>query len=313
MGRSRLTPRIFKHCTVQKTLLTVTGPTAVGKTALTVELAQKLNTQIVSCDSRQFYRELSIGTAKPTPLETRGVPHHFIDHKSITCEYSAGEFEKDAVQCVTSLFDKHDVVILTGGSGLYMNVVLFGLDDFPDVTTEAKNKIARLYKTGGLEAMQAQLKSRDPVYYQKVDLQNPARLRRALELMESTGRPFSSFQRSKPKDRPWKNEVFVLNRDRAELHERINTRVDEMVKAGLFEEAQQLKELKHLKALQTVGYKEIFEFFAGKTDKQTCIELIKRNTRRYAKRQITWFRSLPDSKFIYPPFKEILNYDPGAK
>lgn len=296
---------------MQKTLLTITGPTAAGKTQLTVETAEKLQTEIVSCDSRQFYRELSIGTAKPAPEEMRGVPHHFINSRSIHQEYSAGEFEREAVARITSLFQKHDTVLLTGGSGLYLNAVLYGLDDFPEVQAKVKQKIAHLYKTGGLQALTRALKTKDPEYFKKVDLQNPARLRRALELIESTGRPFSSFQRNDSKKRPWNNKIFVLNRDRAELHERINRRVEEMVNNGLFEEVRRLIDHKNLKALQTVGYKEVFDYLEGRTDKYTCMELIKRNTRRYAKRQITWFRSLPKARFVSPPFEEILNYKPS--
>lgn len=293
---------------MQKTLLTIAGPTAVGKTQLTVELAQKLNTEIVSCDSRQFYRELSIGTAKPSAHEMQGVTHHFIDNRSIHDPYSAGEFEKDALLRILSLFKKYNVVILTGGSGLYLNAVLFGLDEFPDVADEAKKEVTALHHEGGIEALQKELKITDPEYYSRVDLQNPARLRRALELIKTTGRPFSSFQSRQPKERPWQNKIFIMNRNRSELHNRIALRVDEMVKNGLFEEAKKLAEYKKIKALQTVGYKEVFDYLEGKTDRETCIELIKRNTRRYAKRQITWFRSLPRAAFIEPPFEEIINY-----
>lgn len=294
---------------MRKTLLTITGPTAAGKTDLTVRAAQRGKTEIVSCDSRQIYRELSIGTAKPTLEEMDGVPHHFVNEVSIKNPISAGEFEKLAVKRINSLFQKYNTVILTGGSGLYLNAVLFGLDDFPDVTPEASERVGEIYDEKGLEGLKQTLKTKDPEYYNTVDLHNPVRLIRALEVIETTGKPFSEFRNHTPKSRPWKNDIYVLNRDRQELHTRIEERVDEMVQQGLFDEVQALQDFKNEKALQTVGYREIFDFLDGKTTKNECIELIKRNTRRYAKRQITWFKKIPNAHFCYPPYEEILKYD----
>jgi tRNA dimethylallyltransferase len=286
-----------------KELIVITGPTAVGKTDFTIEHAKKWNTEIVSCDSRQFFKELSIGTAKPTDEEMQGIPHHFINSHSILEEYNAGKYEIEAVEKINSLFKAHDKVILTGGSGLYLNAVLFGIDEMPTVPTKIKEQVTSDYKNRGLAFLQSEVKRLDPQFYSEADDQNHTRLIRAVEVMRASGKSFSSFRKNTRQSRPWETKIYVLNRDRKELHDRINLRVDMMIESGLIDEVKSVVKYKNHRALKTVGYQEVFEFLEGSISIERAIDLIKRNTRRYAKRQLTWFRRLDNTTWLYPPFK----------
>ncbi len=272
-----------------KYLISVIGPTSLGKTPLALVLAQHFGTEIVSSDSRQFYREMSIGTAVPSEEELKTVPHHFIQHISIFDTYSVGQFEQDALSCLRRLHSLTDVAVMAGGSGLYVNAVTHGLDDFPQVDQSIRKGLRQRYDAEGLEPLQELLRSRDPVYYEEVDLQNPHRIMRALEISIGTGKPYSSFRVKQHKDRPFQTISIGLNAERATLYERINNRVDQMVASGLLEEASTLYPHRHLNALQTVGYKELFDYLEGKWDLETAVAEIKKNTRRFAKRQLTWF------------------------
>ncbi|GIV39644.1 MAG: tRNA dimethylallyltransferase 1 [Thermonema sp.] len=273
-----------------KTLVVVTGPTAVGKTALCVELAQALQTEIVSADARQIYREMRIGTARPTQEEMGGVVHHFIASHSIHDNYSAGKYEADALRLLSSLFERYDTLLLTGGSGLYIKAVCSGLDNFPEIPPSIRQQLQQELEQKGLESLQKELLALDPESYAEIDLQNPRRVLRALEVCRASGRPYAYFKRRAAAKRPFRIVGFVLHRPRPILYKRINQRVDMMMQEGLWEEAQALFPFRHLTALQTVGYQELFEAMEGKYDRSTAVELIKRNTRRYAKRQLTWFR-----------------------
>ncbi|WP_324677845.1 tRNA (adenosine(37)-N6)-dimethylallyltransferase MiaA [Hymenobacter sp. GOD-10R] len=285
----------------EPTLLVVAGPTAVGKTALCVQLAQHYQTEIVSADSRQFFRELSIGTAKPTSEEMQGVPHHFIDSHSISEDYNAGRFEEDALQVLTELFQRHQLVILTGGSGLYLQAVTEGLDEMPITDPEVRAALQRELQDLGLETLVAELARLDPVTYARIDRQNPQRVVRALEVTRSTGQPFSSFHTRKSETaRPFRTLKVVLNREREELYQRIDQRVDQMLAAGLLAEVEGLLPYRHHNALQTVGYKEIFDYLDGLYDWPETVRLLKRNTRHYAKRQLTWFRRDPAYTWLHP-------------
>ena len=277
-----------------KTLVVVAGPTAVGKTAVAIELAKKLNTEIISADSRQFYREMAIGTAKPTPDELKQAKHHFIDSHSIKDSFSVGDFEEQGLALLEELFKKHDTVILVGGSGLYIKAICEGFDKLPSASPEVRDNLNIEFKNKGIIPLQEKLKVVDPVYYDRVDLNNPQRLIRALEVFETTGIPFSSYRKSTINNRPFRCVKIGLNLPREELYQRINQRVDIMVKDGLAEEVRSLLPYRHFNALNTVGYSEIFDYFDGKTDLVSAIELIKQNTRRFAKRQLTWFRKDKD-------------------
>ena len=273
-------------------LLTIAGPTAVGKTALCVQLAQYFHTEIVSADSRQFFRELSIGTAKPTPPEMQGVPHHFIDSHSISEDYSAGRFATDCQAVLTTLFQKHALVILTGGSGLYVQAVTDGLDELPSVPAEVRAQLHAELVAHGLPHLVAELADTDPVAHARIDQQNPQRVVRALEITRATGRPFSSFHTQSPAaENPlFRNVKVALTREREELYQRINLRVEHMLAAGLLDEVRGLLPYRHHHALQTVGYQEIFGYLDGAYDWAEAVRLLQRNTRRYAKRQLTWLR-----------------------
>lgn len=269
-------------------LITVIGATAIGKTALSIQLAQYFNTEIISCDSRQFFREMSIGTAVPSAEELAAVSHHFIQNKSIFDNYSVGQFEKDALKKLDELFSKNNIVVMVGGSGLYTNAVLEGFDDFPEVDPEIRKKLNKQIENGGLEILQNQLKDLDPESYQTIEIENPHRLIRALEICIGTGKPYSSF---KNKDKTKRNFIPVkigLTADREIMYNRINQRVDLMLQEGLLEEAKKLYPHKQLNALKTVGYRELFDYFEGKSTLEFAIEEIKKNTRRFAKRQVTW-------------------------
>jgi len=273
---------------MNKYLITVIGPTAIGKTALSIKLAQHFKTKIISCDSRQFYKEMKIGTAVPSSEELAAAPHHFIQNKSIFTNYSVGQFEKDALKKLDELFSKNNIIIMVGGSGLYTNAVLEGFDDFPKVDPEIRKILNKQIENGELKTLQNQLKELDPKSYNTIEIENPHRLIRALEICIGTGNPYSSF---KNKDKTKRNFIPIkigLTADREVMYKRINNRVDLMLKGGLLEEAKKLYPHKQLNALQTVGYRELFDYFNGKCTLEFAIEEIKKNTRRFAKRQVTW-------------------------
>ena len=270
-------------------LIYVAGPTGVGKTALSLALAQHYKTEIVSCDSRQFYKEMKIGTAVPSLEELATVPHHFIQHESVTNPISVGEYEKHALKKLEMLFEKHERIILTGGSGLFAQALMEGLDQFPDIPEEVKMQLNVFYKTHGIEGLQELLRDHDPSHYRVVDRQNPLRLIRALEVCFASGAPYSSFLGKSKHKRPFDCQTIVLHQPREILYDRINQRVDQMIKEGLEDEVKQLETYKNLASLRTVGYQEWWSYFAGDNDKEATISEIKRNSRRYAKRQITWF------------------------
>ena len=274
----------------RKTLLTIVGPTAIGKTRMAIALATHFGTEILSCDSRQFFKELRIGTAVPSAEELMAAPHHFIQHKSIFEAYSVGDFERDAIALLDKLFKKHDVVVMVGGSGLYAKAIIDGLDDFPEVDEVIRQELNEAYVQKGIEYLQELLKTLDEEQYNQMDVQNPQRLIRALEVCRVSGKPYSSFLQRKEKQRDFTSVQIGLTADRTEVYERINKRVDMMLEEGLLIEAQNMMPYKHLNALQTVGYKELFSFFEGECSFEAAIEAIKMNTRRFAKRQFTWFQ-----------------------
>jgi tRNA dimethylallyltransferase len=292
-----------------KYLLTVVGPTAIGKTKLAIDLAKYFKTEIISADSRQFYKEMSIGTAVPSRHELESVPHHFIQHKSIQETYNVGDFEKDTLNVLDKLFKKYDIAIMVGGSGLYVDAVIYGLDTFPGVDREIRIKLNTIHKQEGIEVLQNQLKNLDPQYYAKVDIQNPRRIIRALEICLGTGKTYSSFINQKKPPRSFNSIVVGLSTERSILYDKINKRVDTMIESGLIEEARSLYKQKHLNTLQTVGYTELFKSFDGIWDLDFAISEIKKNTRRFAKRQLTWFGKSKDIIWIdvSTPFDEILD------
>jgi tRNA dimethylallyltransferase len=273
-----------------KKLLVIVGPTAVGKTAAAITVAQKLNTEIISTDSRQVFKELNIGTAKPTEDELKKIKHHFIGDKSIHENYDAGQYGREALELIHSLFKKYDWLVMVGGSGLYIKAVLEGFDDMPDVPDEVRLEILKEYKTKGLPWLQQQVEEADPDFFESVDKQNPQRLMRALELLRSSDKKIIELRAKKKIDHKFQIIKVGLNLPREILYERIDRRMDKMIAEGLFEEAKQFYPLKELNALQTVGYREIFDYIEGKYDYEEAVHLLKRNSRRYAKRQLTWFQ-----------------------
>lgn len=281
-----------------KTLKVLEGPTAVGKTALAIRWAQEAGTEIISADSRQFYRELNIGVARPDPGELAAIPHHFIACKSIFNYYSVSHYEQEALVLLNQLFERHDTVIMTGGSGLYVNAVCNGIDVLPDPSPQLRQQLKDRESQEGLASLQEQLKQLDPVFYEQIDLQNPVRLRRALEVCITTGKPYSSLRTNARKQRPFAIERYILNRPKEELHQRIEKRTDAMMQAGLLEEAKALYPHRTQNALQTVGYRELFAYLDGKISLEQAVTDIKTNTRRYAKRQLTWLRKQEDSVWL---------------
>ncbi|TAF44029.1 MAG: tRNA (adenosine(37)-N6)-dimethylallyltransferase MiaA [Sphingobacteriales bacterium] len=273
-----------------KTLICVLGPTAIGKTALGIKIAQQLNTEIISADSRQLYKEISIGTAKPSEAELAAVKHHFINSHSITDIVNVGLYEKQALQIIENLLKKNHTVVMVGGSGLYIKAVLEGFDELPTVTPTIRNQLNHELQQSGIAKLQHELQQHDPNYFHKIDTQNPQRIIRALEVIRSTGNTFSSYQSNKKNERSFKILKIGLNTTREKLYQRINERVDVMMQNGLLAEVKSAQAYKHLNALQTVGYCELFDYLDGKTSLKTAVELIKQNTRRFAKRQLTWFR-----------------------
>lgn len=281
-----------------KILISVVGPTALGKTKLAIVLAQHFKTTIVSADSRQFYKEMSIGTAVPSKEELASATHHFVQHKSITEDYSVGDFEKDGLALLDTLFSKKNTVVLVGGSGLYTNSITKGLDEFPKVDPEIRETLNKRLKTTGITDLQDQLKQLDPEHHSNTDLNNPHRLIRALEICIGTGKPYSSFLNKKKKPRPFQVISVGLDAPREIIYQRINARVDTMLENGLLEEARSLHPHKNLNALQTVGYKELFKYFEGEWELDFAISEIKKNTRRFAKRQLTWFKKNKDTLWV---------------
>lgn len=285
-------------------VIVIAGPTASGKTALSVKLAKLFNTEVVSADSRQIYRELSIGTAKPNLEEMDGVRHHFINSHSIEEDYSIGRYEQDALEVLQRIFKERQFAILTGGSGLYIKVVCEGMDEVPETDPMIREELNQKYQESGIEPLLLELEKIDPVYYDHVDRSNPQRVIRGIEVFWSTGTPFSQFRTGVKKARSFTVIKIGLLWDRKELYNRIDQRMDEMIRKGLFEEVQNLVQYKEKNALQTVGYKEIFDFLEGKYDREEAIRLLKRNSRRYAKRQMTWFNKDKEIRWFDPKDEE---------
>lgn len=279
---------------MSKTLITIVGPTGIGKTALSIAFAKAYSTHILSCDSRQFYKEMTIGTAVPSPEELRAAPHHFIQSKSIHERFTVGDFEKEGMVLLETLFREHDVVIMVGGSALYEKAITHGLDDFPEVSETIKAQVQEAYEQYGISWLQQELLRLDPVYYHEVDIKNAQRLLRAVSCIQASGKTFSEQRTAAAKTRFFKVLKIGLNAPREELYERINKRVDSMVQAGLLEEATGLREHKKLNALQTVGYRELYDALENNSSLDEAIALIKQNTRRFAKRQLTWYRKEPE-------------------
>lgn len=281
-----------------KVLKVLEGATAVGKTALAIQWAKRYGTEIVSADSRQFYRELNIGVARPSEAELAEVPHHFIACKSVEDYYSVSRYEEEALALLERLFSRHDTVIMAGGSGLYVNAVCNGIDELPDPSPALRQELKDLLQEKGIGHLQQKLKELDPVFYEKIDLQNSVRLRRALEVCITTGKPYSSLRTNPRKKRPFAIERYVLDRPKEELYHRINLRVDLMMQSGLLDEAKALYPHRALNALQTVGYRELFDYFDGKISLEQAVTDIKTHTRRYAKRQLTWLRAQENVTWI---------------
>lgn len=275
-------------------LIVIAGPTAIGKTSKAIQLAQSLNSEIISADSRQFYRELKIGVAAPTDEELNAVQHHFIGHLSIEDYYNVSKYEQDVLQFLNTYFKEHQTAILVGGSGLYIDSVCNGIDELPDPDEDLRKQLKGAFEEKGLEPLKQQLKELDPEYFQKVDLNNPNRILRALEVCISTGKTYTSLRQNASKLRDFEIIKIGLDRPREELFTTIEQRVDKMIEMGLVEEVKGLEKFKHLNALNTVGYKEIFEYLEGEWSLDIAIEKIKTHSRRYAKRQLTWFRKDED-------------------
>lgn len=283
-----------------KNLIVVAGPTAVGKTALAIRLAKHFKTEIISADSRQIYRELELGTAKPSKEELTQVKHHFVNSRSINEDYDAGKFGVEAREIIDILFKQNDVIVMCGGSGLYIKAVVEGFDDLPEVAAGTRESINEEYKQKGLDWLQKQVEESDPDYFEIVDKRNPQRLIRALEMIRTTGKPFSEFRKKENIVLPFNVIKIGLELDRDELYKRIDDRMDKMIGAGLLDEAKKFFTQRHLNSLQTVGYQEVFEYLDGKYDRDEAIRLMKRNTRHYAKRQFTWFKKDAAIRWFHP-------------
>lgn len=277
--------------TNSKYLVVIAGPTAVGKTKLAIELAKHYNSVILSADSRQFYKQLTIGTAKPSEKELQEVKHYFINNKEVSELFGAGHFEKEAIHLLDELFKEHPLIFVVGGSGLYIDALLYGVDEFEDVPIEVREILNAELEEKGLEPLQKELREKDPVYAQIVDLQNSQRVIRALEVCRHTGKPYSSFLKKNKTERNFTPVKLFINTDREKLYNRINTRVDEMMKQGLLEEVKGLTNFKGVNALKTVGYKELFDHLDGLCTLEEAVTKIKQHSRNYAKRQITWFKN----------------------
>ena len=290
-------------------LIVLLGPTGVGKTDISVDIARHFNCEIISADSRQFFMEMSIGTAVPRELQLKTIPHHFIKFLSVKDYYSSSLFERDVLELLPELFSKKNIVLMSGGSGLYIDAVCIGIDDIPDVDPIIREKYLARYREEGIEGLRSSLKILDPEHYVKVDLKNYKRIIRALEICETTGRPYSSFLKKQKRERDFGIIKIGLERHRDDLYKRINSRVDDMIIMGLEDEARELYTLRNLNALNGVGYREFFDFFDGNISKEEAIELIKRNSRRYAKRQLTWWGKDKDIRWFHPEqVKDIIDY-----
>jgi len=281
-----------------KTLVVLTGPTGVGKTELSLSLAERLGSPIVNADSRQIYRELPIGTAAPTAAEQARVPHLFVGTKSLTEDYNAGEYEREALAALEELFQTHDKVLMVGGAMLYIDAVCNGLDDIPAVPKDLREQLQRQLETNGLVWLQEQVRQADPKYFAEADTQNPQRLLHALEVSMTSGQPYSAFRSGAKKERPFRVVKIALNRPRDILYSRINARVKQMLEQGLLDEVRAVEPLRHLNALNTVGYKEMFRYLDGEWTLEQAADMIRQNSRHYAKRQLTWFRADPDIHWL---------------
>lgn len=290
-------------------LIVMLGPTGVGKTDITIDLAYRYNCEIISADSRQFFLEMRIGTAVPTDHQLNTIKHHFIRFLSVEDYYSSSLFERDVLDLLPRLFSRNNIVLMSGGSGMYIDAVCNGIDDIPDVDPVARKKYISKYKEEGIEGLRVALKLLDPEHYAKVDLKNHKRIMRALEICDTANRPYSSFLKKQKKERDFGIIKIGLERTRDDLYNRINSRVDAMVKTGMEEEAKNLLKFRNLNALNSVGYREFFDFFDGKISREKAIELIKRNSRRYAKRQITWWGKDKEINWFHPEqVQEIIQF-----
>lgn len=289
-----------------KHLVVVGGPTASGKTALAIEIAQAFHTAIISADSRQFYRELRIGAAHPTAAELAAVPHHLVGNRSVTNPLSAADFENEALEIIAAIFQKSDYAVVVGGSGLYLQALMWGFDEMPSAHPEIRQQLETDLALLGLPQLAAEVVAKDPEILGHIDLQNPRRVIRALEVMRATGLPYTAFKKGHKKERPFQIHAFALEMERAVLYNRINRRVEQMMQDGLLEEARALLPHHQLQALQTVGYRELFAYLDGQWDLPTAVSEIQKNTRRYAKRQITWFKSKPAYHWV-PDAPALLN------
>jgi len=287
-----------------KSLIILLGPTGVGKTELSIDIARYFNTEIISCDSRQIYKEMSIGTAVPDRQILETIPHHFIRSHSIHDQFNARKFEIEVLERLETLFLDTDIVLMTGGSMLYIEALCKGLDDFPDVDPELRQKLMNRLESEGITQLQNELFKLDPTYYSEVDLQNPKRILHALEICLMTGKPYSELRTNQTRKRPFNILKIGLNCDREQLYERINQRVDKMFEVGLEQEVNRLQSFSHLNSLNTVGYRELFEYFEGKITLEQAKEKIKANSRKYARKQLTWFRRDPEITWFTPVMKE---------
>jgi tRNA dimethylallyltransferase len=283
---------------MKKHLIIIVGPTAIGKTSLSIDLAQHFGCEIISCDSRQFFKEMKIGTAVPSTEELAAAPHHFIQNKSIFENYTVGDFEKEAIGKLEELFLTNDYAILVGGSGLYVDAILKGFDEFPDIDISVRQEVTSKYEELGLDYLQTELEKRDPDYFSVVAKENPQRMMRALEVCIGSGKPYSSFLNQKKNTRNFTPIIIGLEAERSVIYDRINQRVDIMINEGLLAETKDLFKHKDLNALQTVGYRELFRYFDGEISLEFAIEEIKKNTRRFAKRQLTWFKRNENTKWF---------------
>lgn len=299
---------------MNKTLISIVGPTGIGKTSLSIKLATHFQTDIISADSRQFFKEIPIGTAAPSEAEQKAVPHHFIHHKSITEPYSVGDFEREAINCIATIHKQKPMVVMVGGSGLYVQAVIDGLDYFPDVNQSVREELNSHLKSKGLSSLQKELKDQDPNAYAMMDVENPHRVIRALEICRGTGKPYSSFLGKEKNKRQFKTIQIGLTAERSVVYERINQRVDEMMANGLLEEVKSVVQHRQLNALNTVGYKELFRYLDGNCTLEFAIEEIKKNSRRFAKRQFTWFQKQNLIKWFdhNTPLEEIIFYIKSA-
>lgn len=292
-----------------KTLISIVGPTAVGKTALTLELGKHFSAEIISADSRQFYQELNIGTAKPSKEELNEVPHHFINSHSIQDTFSAGDFEKEGLAKIDHLFQKHNLLLMVGGSGLFVNAILDGLDDLPKAKEGLRALLNQNYKEKGIDFIRERLSEIDPFYYKEVDISNPQRMIRAIEVFETTGIPFSTWRKNNKKERKFRTLSIGLNIERTILYNQINLRVDEMIDNGLLKEVETLLPFKEYSPLKTVGYTELFDYIDGKYTLEEAVAKIKQNTRKYAKRQLTWFKKNQNTVWFNPSeIPEVIEY-----